>query len=352
MKTKTFILLCLLTSSLLPAQNVSLDIKPHFLGVQADSLLLSMDISVEIEKMNPKNAVILTPVLANQDRRILLPAIQLNGKQKQKLYLRNQILRKKKDSQEATDRTFLITGIDDAHPHTIAYRTALPAEEWMNNATVYLRRTIVSPEGEQSLKDTLIIAPQYAVYPPDVNPTGTTIPSPTPTAATPTDYTTSPAAAGKALKYKGTYVSPASDDVDIRNQKELNFNLEEAKIMADINPQMLSLRELYTVALSYTESKAKFYQIINISVKLYPVHPVANLNAAAAAIEQGDTKSAGKFLSMGLHEGLAYKSCRGVYELMTGNTYEGIRILKAAKAEGSEEAAYNLNVFFESNKRP
>ncbi len=48
---------------------------------------------------------------------------------------------------------------------------------------------------------------------------------------------------------------------------------------------------------------------------------------------------------MALHEGLAYKSCRGVYELMTGNTYEGIRILKAAKAEGSEEAAYNLNVF-------
>ena len=46
------------------------------------------------------------------------------------------------------------------------------------------------------------------------------------------------------MKYKGSYVSPATDDVDIRNQKELNFNLEEAKIMADVNPQMLSLREL------------------------------------------------------------------------------------------------------------
>lgn len=350
MKTKTFILLCLLTSNLLPAQNVRLDIKPHFIGIRADSLLLSMDISVEIEEMNPKNAVILTPVLTDQDKKILLPAIQLNGKQKQKLYLRNQILRKKKDSRETTGRAFLITGIDDAHSRTIAYRTALPAEEWMDNATVYLRRTIVSPEGELSLKDTLIIAPRHAVFPPDANPTSATIPSPSPT--TETDYATPPVTTGKALKYKGTYVSPPSDDVDIRNQKELNFNLEEAKIMADINPQMLSLRELYTVALSYTESKAKFYQIINISVKLYPVHPVANLNAAAAAIEQGDTKSAGKFLSMGLHEGLAYKSCRGVYELMTGNTYEGIRILKAAKAEGSEEAAYNLNVFFENNKRP
>lgn len=122
--------------------------------------------------------------------------------------------------------------------------------------------------------------------------------------------------------------------------------------MADVNPQMLSLRELYTVALSYADNKAKFYQIINISVKLYPVHPIANLNAAAAAIEQGNTQSISKFLSMAPHDNLAYKNCRGVYELMTGNTYEGIRMLKAAKTEGSEEASYNLNVFFENNKRP
>ena len=55
MKTKTFILLSLLICNLLPAQNVKLDIKPHFLGVRADSLFVSMDISVEIEDMNPKN---------------------------------------------------------------------------------------------------------------------------------------------------------------------------------------------------------------------------------------------------------------------------------------------------------
>lgn len=302
--------------------------------------------------MNPKNAVILTPILTGQDRKILLPAIQLNGKQKQKLYVRNQILRKKKNSKES-NTAYLVTGIDDEHSRTIAYQTSLPAEQWMNDAALYLRRTIVRPESEQILKDTLILAPQYAVLPPNV--TATDIPAQEISATTMSTNSMpsiSSTPVNKKLKYKGSYISPASDDVDIRNQKELNFNLEEAKIMADINPQMLSLRELYTVALSYADNKTKFYQIINISVKLYPVHPVANLNAAAAAIEQGDTKSASKFLSMALHEGLAYKSCRGVYELMTGNTYEGIRILKAAKAEGSEEAAYNLNVFFENNKRP
>lgn len=306
-------------------------------------LLLSMDVSVEIENMESKNAVRLTPVLTGQERKILLPSILLNGKQKQKLYLRNQILRKKSEHKEE-NATYLVAGIDESHSRTIAYRTSLPAEDWMNHATLLLRRTIIRPEGEQALKDTLLITSQPAALPSSQkNPDEVTS---TAENTSPADMTTT------KMKYKGSYVSPATDDVDIRNQKELNFNLEEAKIMADVNPQMLSLRELYTVALSYADNKAKFYQIINISVKLYPVHPIANLNAAAAAIEQGDTQSISKFLSMAPHDSLAYKNCRGVYELMTGNTYEGIRMLKAAKTEGSEEASYNLNVFFENNKRP
>ena len=100
MKTKAFIFISLLICNLLPAQNIKLDITPHFLGVRADSLLLSMDVSVEIENMESKNAVRLTPVLTGQERKILLPSILLNVKQKQKLYLRNQILIKKSENKE------------------------------------------------------------------------------------------------------------------------------------------------------------------------------------------------------------------------------------------------------------
>ncbi len=150
--------------------------------------------------------------------------------------------------------------------------------------------------------------------------------------------------------FKGSYVSPESDATDERNQKELNFSLDEARVIAEINPQMLSLRELYTVAISYKNTPEQFYKIIDISVKIYPASPVANLNAAAAAIERGNTQAAGRYLQMASHETLAYKSCRGAYELLCNNTYEGIRLLKAAKAEGSEEATYNLKIFFESNQ--
>ena len=46
MKTKTFILLSLLICNLLPAQNVKLDIKPHFLGVGEMEGILLVDIVV------------------------------------------------------------------------------------------------------------------------------------------------------------------------------------------------------------------------------------------------------------------------------------------------------------------
>lgn len=249
MKTKAFIFFSLLICNLLPAQNIKLDITPHFLGVRADSLLLSMDVSVEIENMESKNAVRLTPVLTGQEKKILLPSILLNGKQKQKLYLRNQILRKKSGHKEE-DATYLVAGIGESHSRTIAYRTSLPAEDWMNHATLLLRRTIIRPESEQALKDTLLITSQPAALPSLQK---------NPDEATSTAENTSQAdTTTTKMKYKGSYVSPATDDVDIRNQKELNFNLEEAKIMADVNPQMLSLRELYTVALSYADNKAKF----------------------------------------------------------------------------------------------
>ena len=118
MKTKAFIFFSLLICNLLPAQNIKLDITPHFLGVRADSLLLSMDVSVEIENMESKNAVRLTPVLTGQERKILLPSILLNGKQKQKLYLRNQILRKKSEHKEE-NATYLVAGTELRCPQKI-----------------------------------------------------------------------------------------------------------------------------------------------------------------------------------------------------------------------------------------
>ena len=150
--------------------------------------------------------------------------------------------------------------------------------------------------------------------------------------------------------FKGCYLEPERDATDERNQKELDFSLEEAKVIANLKPHLLSLRELYMVALSYKDEPEKFYKIIETSVKIYPTNPVANLNAANAAIERGDIRMAGMYLQMAFYDTIAYKNCRGVYELLCDNTYEGIRLLKSAKAEGCEEADHNLKLFFELNQ--
>lgn len=74
MKTNAFIFLSLLICNLLPAQNIKLDIKPHFMEVRADSLFLSMDMLVNVEDMGSKNAVQLIPVLTGQERRCIIAA--------------------------------------------------------------------------------------------------------------------------------------------------------------------------------------------------------------------------------------------------------------------------------------
>lgn len=165
MKTNAFIFLSLLICNLLPAQNIKLDIKPHFMEVRADSLFLSMDMLVNVEDMGLKTPVMLIPVLTSQERRVLLPPVQLNGKQKHKLYLRSQILRKKNGTNDS-NKAYLVLGVEEGHSQNIAYRTSLPAESWMNEASLYLRRTVVKPDGEHSLKDTLIITQQQNSYTP------------------------------------------------------------------------------------------------------------------------------------------------------------------------------------------
>ena len=70
-------------------------------------------------------------------------------------------------------------------------------------------------------------------------------------------------------------------------------------MIANLKPHLLSLRELYMVALSYKDEPEKFYKIIETSVKIYPTNPAANLNAANAAIERGNIRDGGYVLADG-----------------------------------------------------
>lgn len=348
MKLKTTILVgLLLCSTFAGAQNLKLNIQPPSVTLGQDSAVVSMKITVNVPDMETKSHIRLIPLLTDGNHSTELPPIILNGERAHKLYRRTLTFNKRKSKKDTTPAfaTLALTGNDQ----TIDYRASMPADNWMQQATLHLKKEIINGNGDkiQSENITLpgkiksIISPKQdrnREYSPAAPQSAPIIPE------------HRPASSSYKKHFKGSYVSPESDATDARNQKELNFSLDEARVIAEINPQMLSLRELYTVAISYKSTPLQFYKIIDISVKIYPASPVANLNAAAAAIERGNTQAAGRYLQMASHETLAYRNCRGAYELLCNNTYEGIRLLKAAKAEGSEEASYNLKLFFESNQ--
>lgn len=340
MKLKTNILFSLLLcGTFATAQNLKLDILPPSVTLGQDSATVFMKMTLNVPQMDTKSHIRLTPVLTDGTRTAELPQILLNGERAHRLYRRTLALNKRRGKADVTP-VFTAIPLTDSD-QTIHYRASLPAADWIQFATLNLKKEVINGSGEKVQSENI------------------PIPDTAPHIATATDHFVpqqdrnreAPMAAASAKPYfKGSYVSPESDATDERNQKELNFSLDEARVIAEINPQMLSLRELYTVAISYKNTPEQFYKIIDISVKIYPASPVANLNAAAAAIERGNTQAAGRYLQMASHETLAYKNCRGAYELLCNNTYEGIRLLKAAKAEGSEEATYNLKIFFESNQ--
>lgn len=150
-----------------------------------------------------------------------------------------------------------------------------------------------------------------------------------------------------AITYVGSYIEPDEDLIDARNKEELDFTIEEARVVADINPEMLSLRNLYQVALSYKNDPQNFRRILNVSVEIYPASPIANLNAASCALEAGDIEAATPFVKKMQTDIPEYRNVRGIYEMLIGNTNEGIRLLKAAKRDGLAEADRNLSSFFE-----
>ncbi len=327
MKLKTNILFSLLLcGTFATAQNLKLDILPPSVTLGQDSAIVSMKMTLNVPQMDTKSHIRLTPVLTDGTHTAELPQILLNGERAHRLYRRTLALNKRRGKANVTP-VFTAIPLTDSD-QTIHYRASLPAADWVQFATLNF-----VPQQDRNREAPMAAASPSAPVVPEHRPV-----SPAPSAPSAKPY------------FKGSYVSPESDATDERNQKELNFSLDEARVIAEINPQMLSLRELYTVAISYKNIPEQFYKIIDISVKIYPASPVANLNAAAAAIERGNTQAAGRYLQMASHETLAYKNCRGAYELLCNNTYEGIRLLKAAKAEGSEEATYNLKIFFESNQ--
>lgn len=123
-----------------------------------------------------------------------------------------------------------------------------------------------------------------------------------------------------------------------------NFDLNEAKEMIRLRPQNLSLNEMFLVANTYPKGSPEFIEVFETAARLYPDNEVANLNAAASSISKNDLNAAGNYLSKVKPQSAqaSYNNLMGVFYMLNKDYDSAERHLKAAQADGLEEAGFNL----------
>lgn len=118
-------------------------------------------------------------------------------------------------------------------------------------------------------------------------------------------------------------------------------DVDHIRELVSTRPQNLSLQEFYLAAQGLDPESEQFGEIFDVAVRMYPEDPVANLNAANAAMQRGDMKSAGKFLDRaGSMPESVY--ARGVYCALEGDIEEAKKYFELASKMGVAEAAQQL----------
>ncbi|MDE7396234.1 MAG: hypothetical protein K2M98_00750, partial [Muribaculum sp.] len=126
-------------------------------------------------------------------------------------------------------------------------------------------------------------------------------------------------------------------------------DVNEIKRIMKENPHKLDLNEFYLVAQTYTPGSDEFNDVFDIAVAIYPNDPVANLNAANAALMKNDVRKAGMYLAKAEDTPEATYA-RAVFAYKNGDIDEARRLFVKAQEQGIRQAAdaietidYNAN---------
>lgn len=120
------------------------------------------------------------------------------------------------------------------------------------------------------------------------------------------------------------------------------FNVDEAKEIFKKSPKLLSLEELFMVANTYEMDERGFADVFETAVRMYPDDKVANLNAAASALQWGDTEQAKKYLDKSSGNSKEYTNNLGVYHLLIGEYNKARDLFDQAIKKGVTNAEHNL----------
>lgn len=128
-----------------------------------------------------------------------------------------------------------------------------------------------------------------------------------------------------------------------------SFTVEEAKALLHTKPQQLSLNEFYLVAQLYEPGTPEFAEVFDIAVRMYPNEPIANLNAANAALKEGNTEKAARYLERAGDSPQAVHA-RGVLAALNKDYDTALRYFEQV-APAIPEAAEALETLKEMNSQ-
>ena len=98
-------------------------------------------------------------------------------------------------------------------------------------------------------------------------------------------------------------------------------------------PQKLSLNEIYLAAQGLEPGSDEYNEIFETAVRLFPSEPVANLNAANAAMQRGDLTGAERYLERAGDTPEAVYA-RGVMAALNKDYVKGLELMEKARRQG------------------
>lgn len=125
---------------------------------------------------------------------------------------------------------------------------------------------------------------------------------------------------------------------EVRKYTDVN----EIKQVLKNRPQNLSLNEFFLAAQTYQPGTPEYNEVWDVAVRMYPNDPVANINAAQAAMSRGDLTSATKFLEKvpASSEG---EYVKGLLEAKKGNYENALKHLRKSSDKKAAAAIDQVN---------
>lgn len=120
--------------------NDAISITDVSLWQQGESLYIDMQIDMRNLKVDNDRTLTLTPMLVRADRNLVLPEIIINGRRRQKAYVRSMALNSETN-----------LGVPSNKKEVLSYTQIIPYQPWMENASLNLEENLCGCGGHQEV---------------------------------------------------------------------------------------------------------------------------------------------------------------------------------------------------------